>query len=202
MFNKIITASSTFITAIVLMPAVALAHVIVQPAQVGIGEFQTFSVGVPNEKDSSVTSVKLELPAGLREVAPTVKPGWKITMDKTGQDDSAHVTAITWSGGSIPAEQRDDFTFSAQVPAKASELHWKAFQTYADGTTVSWDQKPAGSDDATGSSGPYSVTKVVNDLAPATPKSATDSTSTLALAVAGFALVTSLAAVLVPRAKS
>jgi uncharacterized protein YcnI len=144
---------------------VASAHVTIKPNQVGVGAFQTFTVGVPNEKDIVVTGVRLVMPSGLGEVSVTVKPGWTVQTQKSGDE----VTEISWSGGSIPAEQRDDFTFSAQAPADPTDLQWKAYQTYEDGTVVSWDQDPAVSKDAVDNKGPFSVTNVVNDLTSSTP---------------------------------
>jgi len=104
-------------------------------------------------------------------VSPNVKPGWEINVKKEGDGEDAKVTEIDWTGGSIPSGQRDDFLFSAQVPADTTTLQWKAYQTYADGTQVSWDQKPQAnmSDDDREAMekkglGPYSETKIVNDL--------------------------------------
>ena len=83
------------------------------------------------------------------------------------------ITEITWTGGSIPAGQRDDFFFSAQVPAKESSIQWKAYQTYENGDVVSWDQNPADLKNMTDDEkeeaektgkGPYSETAIINDL--------------------------------------
>ena len=82
------------------------------------------------------------------------------------------------------------------MPGQATELDWKAYQTYGDGTVVHWDQKPAGSDDSTGNAGPYSVTKVVNDLTtkPAPAKSQSNALPTVlslvALVVSAYAVLT------------
>lgn len=147
-----------------LFASVASAHVIVRPSQVGIGAFQTFVVGVPNEQDTATISVRLVLPDGLKEVVPNVKAGWTITEKKTGTGDAAVVNEITWTG-SIPVGFRDDFSFSAQVPSTPTTLKWKAYQTYKSGDVVSWDMEPGtlpmkGMDEAT----PYSTTMVINDL--------------------------------------
>lgn len=204
MINKLRNFSVLFTGLALMVPALVAAHVVVTPTQAGIGDDVTFSVSVPNEKAVAVTELKLVVPAGLGELAPTVKPGWQIQTDTSGNGDSAVVTAIIWSGSSIPTGLRDDFTFRAQVPAKATQLTWKAYQTYADGTVVSWDQKPAGSDDADGTSGPYSVTKVVNDLAPATTPSANSGSSHKAgpLVISILALVVAIGAFLRPAASS
>ncbi len=180
---------------------VASAHVVVKPAEVGVGAYQTFTTSVPNEKDIPVTAMKLTIPAGLKSVTPTVKPGWTIDEVKDGSGEDAVVKEITWSGGTIPAGQRDDFTFSAQAPAKPTSVQWKAYQTYEDGTVVSWDQAPTKSDDDSGDKGPYSVTKVVDDLTqtPAattatTTKPVSNSRTNLAITLSVVALLFSFAA--------
>ncbi len=177
-----------FSTLALFMAGVASAHVTVSPKEVGVGKFQNFSISVPSEQDSPTVSLRLVLPDGLEHVSPTVKPGWNVKLVKgegsTVSDDgdgdgdvveSDVVKEIVWSGGSIPAEFRDDFTFSAKVPATATTLTWKAYQTYKNGAVVSWEVQPGqpqpkkedGTDDFA-SFGPASQTKVINDLTPAT----------------------------------
>lgn len=56
------------------------AHVVVHPAQVGVGSFQTFTVGVPSEKDAETTQVRLVFSTPLLHVTPNVKPGWMIDV--------------------------------------------------------------------------------------------------------------------------
>lgn len=149
-----------------LTVAPAFAHVIVHPNQVGVAAFQEFTMSVPTEKDNPTVAVKLLIPDGLNMVTPNVKAGWTITVKKQGDGEDAKVTEIDWTGGSIPADQRDDFIFQAQVPAKETTLNWKAYQTYSDGTVVAWDHDPKlskGPDDDSAPP-PYSTTKVVNDL--------------------------------------
>lgn len=145
-----------------LVTGTASAHVVVKPAEVLTGAFQSFNVGVPNEKEVPVTQVKLTVPDGLQYVTPTVKNGWTINVEKEGSGESAKVKSITWSGGSIPTGLRDDFGFSAKTPDKATDIQWKAYQTYEDGVTVNWDKNPKDvkEDDESGTEGPYSVTKV------------------------------------------
>lgn len=149
---------------------ITLAHVSVKPNQVNVGAFQTFTTGVPNEKDIPTVGLRLIIPEDLEHVTPNVKPGWVISVKKTGEGEEAKVTEISWTGGSIPAGQRDDFIFSAKAPAAAGYIAWKAYQTYQDGTVVAWDQDPnapkasVDHDSQEMSSTPYSVTKVVDDL--------------------------------------
>lgn len=154
-----------------LTMAPASAHVVVKPNEVGIGAFQTFNVGVPVEKDLATTEIRLVLPEGLNYVTPNVKPGWTITVSESGEGESAKATEIIWSGNSIPAGFREDFQFSAQVPAESKTLSWKAYQTYEDGSIVAWDKDPKSEQPKTvegqpdfSQYGPYSETKVKNDL--------------------------------------
>jgi len=75
------------------------------------------------------------------------------------QVDEMKPTEIDWTAGSIPAGQRDEFKFQAQVPPTAQNLAWKAYQTYQDGSVLSWDQAPSSS-----AKNPYSVTSILDDL--------------------------------------
>ncbi|HSX58000.1 MAG TPA: DUF1775 domain-containing protein [Candidatus Saccharimonadales bacterium] len=168
--KKIVTAAATSLTLLFLTTQTVFAHVAVTPSEVKVADFQTFSVSVPNEKDVAVTGVRLTIPSGLKEVTPTVKSGWTIETKKSGDS----VTEISWTAGSIAPERRDDFSFSAQAPEKETTLSWKAYQTYADGTIVSWNLAE-GAEEKEGVSGPASETKVVNDLSNSNTNSSSNS---------------------------
>ncbi|HJQ07940.1 MAG TPA: DUF1775 domain-containing protein [Candidatus Saccharimonadales bacterium] len=171
-FGKKLAGFGVGISALALsFVGVASAHVTVRPGEALTGAFMTFNVGVPVEKDMPTTAVKLEVPAGLGHVIPTVKSGWTIQVEKEGSGEEAVVKSITWSGNEIGAGYRDDFTFSAKTPDKATELQWKAYQIYSDGNVVAWDltedkqpKKADGSPDFS-KSGPFSVTKVTSETA-------------------------------------
>jgi uncharacterized protein YcnI len=166
-----ITTATLFVLGLSVIASNASAHVVVKPDQAGIGAFQTFTMGVPSEKPQATIALRLLMPDGLNYVTPNVKSGWHIDVKKIGDK----TTEIDWTQGSIPAGQRDDFLFSVQVPANPTTLQWKAYQTYQDGSVVSWDQNPmpapsngAMADNDFSSTGPYSRTNVVNDLVTAT----------------------------------
>lgn len=196
----------------------AWAHATVKPSEVGVGSFQTFSIGVPNEKQIATTQVRLVVPESLEHVMPSVKPGWKIQIKEKAHDESmeheagesTHGSAseVTWSGGSIPVGQRDDFTFSAKAPVVVGDLVWKIYQTYADGTVVAWDlapgepqpQKDGKSDFST--KGPASVTKVLDDVSKKSedkqvvmPKPEKDRLAPTALALSCIAVIASAVAI-------
>ncbi|MBI5133804.1 MAG: YcnI family protein [Candidatus Taylorbacteria bacterium] len=202
----------TGMAALAFGPLLASAHVTVKPAQVGLAAFQTFTVSVPNEKDVPTTAVRLVVPEGLGHVMPSVKPGWRIEVKKVSvekaeaghgdEDGDEHSTAervseIVWSGGSIPAGQRDEFTFSAQAPEREADIAWKAYQTYAGGVVVAWDMDPNAPKVEGEAHTPYSKTRVINDLAGS--KSPEGSSDTTALSVALVALVLSVFALVKTR---
>ena len=160
----------------------AQAHVTVKPGEAGIATFQTFTVSVPVEKDLPTTGVRLAIPAGVTAVMPNAKAGWKIDLthlaaeaggadQKDAERPRKQVTEIAWTGGVIPAGQRDEFVFSAKVPSTESTLQWKAYQQYQDGSVVAWERDPkepaaknaAGRSDFS-KAGPFSQTRVVDDL--------------------------------------
>jgi len=163
------------IASLFLLATPAFAHVIVYPHQVGIAATQDFTVSVPNERDNPVTSVKLLIPAGLTAVSPNATSGWTINIKSKGSGDNAVINEIDWTNGSVPVGQREEFIFQAQVPPTPTTLDWKAYQTYSDGTVVSWDVDPAkvanlsdAQQDALADKqkkGEYSTTQVINDLA-------------------------------------
>ena len=192
-----------------LLASQALAHATVKPNTVGIGKFQTFTLSVPSEKPVATVGIRLVLPYYLNYVTPNVKPGWKITTKKelpptNGEFDMEHpeqrVIEITWTKGNIPAEMRDEFVFSAQVPSQPTTLTWKVYQTYADGTVVSWDQDPNAPKETTSheeseNTGSYSKTEVVDDLTPATaPQNTADPKVMIAVGLSAISLIAALAA--------
>lgn len=138
--KKILTAASAFLASVLLLVGSASAHVTVNPGEVLVDTYQVFTISVPNEKDNPTVSVRLEVPESIGSITPTSVADWTISFEATGEGDDRRVQAVTWSGGSIPANQRGEFSFSAKTPAEITTLTWKAYQTYADGTTVSWDQ--------------------------------------------------------------
>lgn len=139
----------------------ASAHVTVKPAEVITAGYQTFTVNVPNERGLPVTAIKVVIPAGIEGAMPTEKAGWTVAIEKEGEKI---IKSITWSGSEIPDGMRGEFSFSAKVPDEETAVAWKAYQTYSDGMVVSWDKESEGGhSDGSGTSGPFSVTKVVKE---------------------------------------
>lgn len=185
--------------AALLFTATSFAHVTVKPSAVPTASYQVFTVNVPNEKEIPTTGVRLVIPDSISGTTPTQKAGWTITTKTEGSGDNEKVTEITWAGGEIVDGTRDEFSFSARVPAENTDLQWKAYQTYSDGTVVAWDKEDEGGDSHSGgNSGPLSVTKVTNDADEDTVREikVADDTDKLPLYIAGAALFVSLIALL------
>lgn len=188
------------ITAFAVVAAAAtttFAHVTVKPGEVATATYQVFTVNVPNEKAIPTISVKLVVPESIKSITPTNKPGWKILIEKEGSGEEAKVKSITWSGGEIIDGLRDEFTFSAKTPDDATELKWKAYQTYSDKTVVSWDKEEEGdSHGKESNSGPLSITNVTTEAASDDKHSGNNSvTTTDAQASADRALYAGIAGV-------
>ncbi|MFM2414794.1 MAG: hypothetical protein RI911_487 [Candidatus Parcubacteria bacterium] len=160
--NYIRTVSYLFALVTLGFAHVASAHVVVLPKEAPAESYQTFTMGVPVERETPTVSVRLVIPDGVISVRPNVKPGWKIETKKVTVAEKEQVTEITWIGGTIPTGLRDEFIFSAKTP-KEGELAWKAYQTYADGMVVAWESDPGeehGHTNHESVEGPYSITKI------------------------------------------
>jgi periplasmic copper chaperone A len=147
--RSIRTAIAVAAAGLLAAPAVAGAHVTVQPDQVPAGGFTRLDVRVPNETDNATTTkVELQLPDGFAEASYEPVPGWKVKVTKAKlpqpvkTDDGTvteEVKRITWSGGALPPGAFQDFGLSVQVPGKAGQtLTFKALQTYSNGQVVRW----------------------------------------------------------------
>ena len=131
--------------------APAWAHVVVTPEEVPAGDYVTLTVSVPTEKEVPTTEIRVEVPDGfvLSGVQPV--PGWEHAFE----EDGGVVTAVTWSGGEIAHREFQQFLVQARAPDEPGEYHWKAIQTYEDGSVVEWVGPPDADE-------PASVVRVVS----------------------------------------
>ena len=127
-------------------PAIAHAHVTLQPSEAPAGGFARLDVRVPNERDdASTTKVEVKFPSGFAYVSTEPVPGWtaKVTKSRSAEQ----VSTITWTGtgpqGRINPGEFQDFGISVGLPDEPGKsLTFKALQTYSSGEVVRWIGAP------------------------------------------------------------
>jgi periplasmic copper chaperone A len=141
------------------LPALAQAHVTVQPEEVPAGGFTRFDVRVPNERDNATTSkVELRLPEGFVFASYEPVQGWRVDVkmrrlaqpvESHGEQITEEVGQITWTAtdpsAAIQPGQFRDFGLSVGLPENAQEgavLRFPAIQTYDNGEVVRWIGPP------------------------------------------------------------
>ena len=158
-FARATTLAVLTTAALVTAAASASAHVTVHSDQAVAGATDVaITFRVPNEEaNAQTTKIQVILPTDHPLIGVLVKqhPGWsaevqtaKLPAPVTTDDGTVTdaVSRLTWTGGAITGDNYDDFEISAgQLPKDASDLTFKAIQTYSNGDVVSWiDIPPAG----------------------------------------------------------
>lgn len=127
-----------------LAAASARAHVHVAADRPVRGGYAVVTFQVPNEseKGSATTEVTIGLPNS--ESATTgVIPGWTTVFDRVGGAGAFRSVTFVATSSGIGAGQFQLFSVSMRLP-EADSVLFPVVQTYADGTTVHWDQpRPA-----------------------------------------------------------
>ena len=138
-----------------LLPAVAAAHVTVQPATAPSGGFVQMNLSVPTERsDKGTVKVDVQLPPGVISASYQPVPGWSVKLTKEklakplktedGFSVDEQVSRITWTGkgaqGVIPPDAFQNFGLSLKLPSgkPGQKLQFKALQTYQGGEVVRW----------------------------------------------------------------
>jgi periplasmic copper chaperone A len=157
MKNKLIVVA--VLIAALAIPALAAAHVTLQPEEVPAGGFNRFDVRVPNERDDAATEkVEVEMPDGFVFASYEPVPGWTVDVafekldepiEAFGEEIDEQVNTITWTAddpnAAIQPGQFRDFGLSVGIPDSAQPgdtLTFKAIQTYDNGEVVRWIGAP------------------------------------------------------------
>jgi uncharacterized protein YcnI len=142
--KKVLTLLVSMIGALSLFAGVASAHVTVQPKETSQGKYEMFTVKVPSEKEE-VTTTKIEviIPGEVNISRFEPKPGWTY---ETQNDVSGKITSVTWTteNDGLSSTEFGQFNMNGKVGDEVTEIVWKAYQTYSDGSVVEW----AGAEDA------------------------------------------------------
>ena len=153
--NRLFRIAVVTAVAVASLPAVAAAHVTLQPNEVPAGEFKRLDVRVPNERDDASTKkVEVKFPPGFIFVSNEPVAGWTATvkmakLDKPveafGEKHREQVDTVTFAtnGKGVRPGQFQDFGLSVGLPDKAgTDLTFKALQTYSNGEVVRWIGTP------------------------------------------------------------
>ena len=102
----------------------AFAHAGISPATAANNATVKAVVTIPHGCDGAATDkVSIKLPEGFVNAKPMAKAGWQIAItkgdysrayDNHGTPVTSGALEITWSGGSLPDDQFDEFTVQGQ----------------------------------------------------------------------------------------
>jgi uncharacterized protein YcnI len=131
------------LAALIVVPA-ATAHVTASPAELSTGYTYT-QFSVPHGCDgSATTSISIEIPAGIANVAPEVVAGWEIETQEGalpepvnifGEETTEGITQVTWTGGPLPDPhlQRFGLSFYASDSLADQTVYWPVVQQCENG---------------------------------------------------------------------
>lgn len=120
--------------------AAAHVHVDSDHAVRGDDALVTFQVPNESEKGSATTKVTITLP-NVASASTDVLAGWTATLDRNADGAYRAVTFTATPNAGIGVQQFELFPISIRLP-DADSVTFPVVQTYADGTTVHWDQPP------------------------------------------------------------
>lgn len=131
--------------AAVTLPAAA--HIALVTKTASVGSYYKATFRVPHGcAGSDTVAIKVRIPAGVVDVKPQPKPGWKLTLQSGpyaapvklhGTTVDQGVREVSWSGGDLPDTQFDEFSFMAYLAptlAAGSTLYFPLVQECRHGT--------------------------------------------------------------------
>ncbi|TYP69761.1 YcnI family protein [Paenibacillus methanolicus] len=136
--KKMTAIAMATMLSMVLFAGMASAHVTVWPKATTQGSYEVFSVRVPSESENVTTkSVQLTVPDAVKVSRVEPKAGWTYAIE---QNAEGGITKVTWTseGEGLKQTEFTEFRVSGKVAEDATELLWKAYQTYSDNSVVEW----------------------------------------------------------------
>jgi periplasmic copper chaperone A len=159
--------------AAVLLSTSAFAHASITPNTAANGASVKVAIAVPHGCDGKPTDrLTVVIPEGFVSAKPQVKAGWQIEVTEGdyakpyelhGEPVTSGAVSITWSGGSIPDDQFDEFVLKGTVNAD-TPLAFATTQFCGD-ASVAWDQVAADGQDPHALEHPAPVLSVTADEA-------------------------------------
>lgn len=144
---------------------------------------------------SPTVSVRVTIPDGVAGARPMPKPGWTLSTVRgpyarpysNGHSEATEgVTEIAWTGGSLPDDQFDEFTFQARIAESftpGAVIRFPIVQTCAAGE-ARWTEVPAAGQDVHALRYPAPGVTVVAATSAAAATSGSDTVKVGALTVA------------------
>ncbi len=153
------TFRAAFACALFLSPAAAHAHATLQIREASPDAGYRGVVQITHGCEGTPTNrVSVTIPEGVIGAKPMPKPGWTVTTQRGPYaraypyyhgDIAEGVKTITWSGGSLPDDQVDEFTFLARISdafAPGATIHFPVEQDCEKGA-YRWSEIPAAGQD-------------------------------------------------------
>jgi copper(I)-binding protein/uncharacterized protein YcnI len=134
-------AGAAALVTLLSVPA-SFAHIVADPAEATPGSYFRTALRVGHGCG-----------AGVVNASAQPKPGWEVKVETSKLDkpvDAGHgrmtdtvVSAVTWSGGSLPNEQFDEFGLVLKLSDTVSPQLWLPVVQTCAGGEARWDQIPA-----------------------------------------------------------
>ncbi len=167
--------------ALSLVAVPAFAHAVLGVKQASPNQTYRGVVQIGHGCDGKpTTGVTVTIPEGVIAAKPMPKPGWQLSTTKGAYDRaypsyhgtvSEGVKTITWTGGSLPDDQYDEFVFQARLTdavAPGGTVYFPVRQD-CDGAVADWSQVPAAGQSARDLSSPAPGVRIVAAAATAAP---------------------------------
>lgn len=135
--------------------ASAFAHVTLETQEAPVGTTYKAVLRVPHGCEGKATvRIRVQIPEGVIAVKPQPKPGWTLekvkgkyekSYDYYGTPTSEGVKEISWSGGSLPDDEYDEFvmrTYLTEGLVPDTTLYFPVVQECTDGAAERWIEIP------------------------------------------------------------
>ena len=133
-FKHALVTATASMAVLLAAGGIASAHVDPDPLAMEAGTTGVVAFNVEHGCDGSpMTSLKLQIPAGVTGVTPVDKDGWTATV--TGD-------TVEFKGGPLDAATPDHFDVTLTVPTQPGDLHFPAIETCEKGE-IAWIEIPA-----------------------------------------------------------
>ena len=111
-------------------------HSDLDPRQSIPKKWETYTLSVPTETESSTVRIVLYVPLDFEIEMVEHSRVWDITTER---DERGYIRVVSWSGSSIPPQTFEAFKFLARNPAAMGTYQWKIVQHYEAGEAATWE---------------------------------------------------------------